>query len=248
MHEMLKNVVESGTASALTLKKSVECAGKTGTTQKNFDRWYIGYTPYCIGGVWYGYEYPKELDSSTSGICVRIWDEIMSRVDKIYSARGERSEIPTSDNIGLFEYCKDSGKLVGEACRRDARGDRSEKGYFVLGTEPSEKCDCHVLVPYDRAEGGVASEWCYAADVEYIGMIKVERSFPIEIYISDAQYVWRELPDDVIPETSPSLPYFNNLLGEDEYCGISYGTTQFNRYCRAHFDYWKWREKIGNSP
>ncbi|MBQ7375626.1 MAG: transglycosylase domain-containing protein [Clostridia bacterium] len=247
MHEMLKNVVESGTASALTLKKIVECAGKTGTTQKNFDRWYIGYTPYCIGGVWYGYEYPKELDSSTSGICVRIWDEIMSRVDKIYSARGERAAIPTSENIGLFEYCKDSGKLVGEACRRDARGDRSEQGYFVLGTEPSEKCDCHVLVPYDRAEGGVASEWCYAADVEYIGMINVERSFPIEIYISDAQYVWRELPDDVLPETSPSLPYFNNLLGEDEYCGISYGTTQFNRYCRAHFDYWKWREKRGNA-
>ena len=248
MHEMLKNVVESGTASALTLKKSVECAGKTGTTQNNFDRWYIGYTPYCIGGVWYGYEYPKELDSSTSGICVRIWDEIMSRVDKIYSARGERSEIPTSENIGLFEYCKDSGKLVGEACRRDARGDRSEQGYFVLGTEPSEKCDCHVLVPYDRSEGGIASEWCYSADVEYIGMIKVERSFPTEVYISDAQYVWRDLPDDVMPETSPSLPYFNNILGEDEYCGISYGTTQFNRYCRAHFDYWKWREKIGNSP
>jgi penicillin-binding protein 1A len=243
MHEMLKNVVKKGTASSLSLKKTVECAGKTGTTQKNFDRWYIGYTPYCIGGVWYGYEYPKELDSSTSGICVRIWDEIMSRVDKIYSARGEFLEIPESENIGLFEYCKDSGKLVGEACRRDARGDRSEQGYFVLGTEPSEKCDCHVLVPYDRAEGGIASEWCYAADVEYVGMIKVERNFPTEIYISDAQYVWRELPDDVMPETSPSLPYFNNLFGEDEYCGISYGATQFNRYCRAHFDYWKWKDK-----
>jgi hypothetical protein len=74
-------------------------------------------------------------------------------------------------------------------------------------------------------------------------MIKVERSFPTEIYISDAQYVWRELPDDVMPETSPSLPYFNNLFGEDEYCGISYGATQFNRYCRAHFDYWKWKDK-----
>jgi penicillin-binding protein 1A len=243
MHEMLKNVVKKGTASSLSLKKTVECAGKTGTTQKNFDRWYIGYTPYCIGGVWYGYEYPKELDSSTSGICVRIWDEIMSRVDKIYSARGEFLEIPESENIGLFEYCKDSGKLVGEACRRDARGDRSEQGYFVLGTEPSEKCDCHVLVPYDRAEGGIASEWCYAADVEYVGMIKVERNFPTKIYISDAQYVWRELPDDVMPETSPSLPYFNNLFGEDEYCGISYGATQFNRYCRAHFDYWKWKDK-----
>jgi penicillin-binding protein 1A len=243
MHEMLKNVVKKGTASSLSLKKTVECAGKTGTTQKNFDRWYIGYTPYCIGGVWYGYEYPKELDSSTSGICVRIWDEIMSRVDKIYSARGEFLEISESENVGLFEYCKDSGKLVGEACRRDARGDRSEQGYFVLGTEPSEKCDCHVLVPYDRAEGGIASEWCYAADVEYVGMIKVERNFPTEIYISDAQYVWRELPDDVMPETSPSLPYFNNLFGEDEYCGISYGATQFNRYCRAHFDYWKWKDK-----
>jgi penicillin-binding protein 1A len=45
MHEMLKNVVKKGTASSLSLKKTVECAGKTGTTQKNFDRWYIGYTP-----------------------------------------------------------------------------------------------------------------------------------------------------------------------------------------------------------
>ena len=243
MHEMLKNVVKNGTASSLTLKEKVECAGKTGTTQKNFDRWYIGYTPYCIGGVWYGYEYPKELDSSTSGICVRIWDEIMSRVDKIYSTRGVSDEIHTSENVGLFEYCRDSGKLVGEACRRDARGDRTEQGYFVIGTEPTEKCDCHVLVPYDKADGGVASEGCYSADVEYIGMIKVERSFPIQIYISDAQYVWRPLPDGVIPETSQSLPFFNNIFGEDEFCGISYGNTQFNRYCRAHFDYWKWKEK-----
>lgn len=248
MHEMLKNVVSSGTASALTLKKNVECAGKTGTTQNNFDRWYIGYTPYCIGGVWYGCEYPKELDGSTSGICVRIWDEIMSRVDKIYSSRGATAEIPRSENIGLFEYCRDSGKLAGEACRRDARGDRTEKGYFVTGSEPSERCDCHVLVPYDRAEGGIASDGCYSADVEYIGMIKVERSFPTQIYVSDAQYVWRELPSGVMPETSPHLPYFNNIFADGEYCGISYGAVQFNRYCRAHFDYWSWKEKKEGDP
>lgn len=248
MHEMLKNVVSSGTASALTLKKNVECAGKTGTTQNNFDRWYIGYTPYCIGGVWYGCEYPKELDGSTSGICVRIWDEIMSRVDKIYSSRGATAEIPRSENIGLFEYCRDSGKLAGEACRRDARGDRTEKGYFVTGSEPSERCDCHVLVPYDRAEGGIASDGCYSADVEYIGMIKVERSFPTQIYVSDAQYVWRELPSGVMPETSPHLPYFNNIFADGEYCGISYGAVQFNRYCRAHFDYWSWKEKREGAP
>ena len=131
--------------------------------------------------------------------------------------------------------------LIGEACLKDPRGDRSESGYFVLGTEPTEICNVHTLVAYDTAEGGIASQECYSADVDYVGLIKVERSFPMQIYVSDAQYVYREIPKTVMPETSPCLPYFNNLLGEGEYCGISRTEQQFNRYCRAHFDYWKWR-------
>lgn len=243
MTELLRNVVKNGTASAITLDTQVACAGKTGTTQNNFDRWFIGYTPYCVGGVWYGYEYPKTLDSSSNGICVKIWDEVMKKVHARYISRGLPRDFEECSEIYEAEYCKDSGKLMSEACRRDPRGDRSAIGYFEKGEEPSEKCDVHVLVPYDKAEGGIASDDCFAADVDYVGLIKVERSFPQQVYVSDAQYVWRELPPNVMPETAPSLAYFNNILDSDEYCGISYGEQQYNRYCRAHFDYEKWRKQ-----
>ena len=78
--------------------------------------------------------------------------------------------------------------------------------------------------------------------VEQIGMIRVDRSFPVQIYVEDAQYVWRELDKNVLPETSPSLPFFNNLL-KNKYCGISNTEWQFNRICRQHFDYNAWLEK-----
>ncbi len=60
MIEMMKGVVDNGTASSL---RSVygfdnELAGKTGTTQNNTDGWFIGYTPVLITGVWVGGDYP----------------------------------------------------------------------------------------------------------------------------------------------------------------------------------------------
>ena len=133
---------------------------------------------------------------------------------------------------------------MSEACRRDPRGSRVEKGYFVRGTEPTEYCTCHRLVAYDTASGGVASEDCPKDAVQFVGMISVERYFPMQIYVTDAQYVYRDL-GDVMPETSPSAPFFQKLLKENEYCGISKSDVQYNRFCRRHFDYVSWREKHG---
>ncbi len=240
MTEMLKNVLKNGTAKGITLKNTVDCAGKTGTTQNTCDRYFVGYTPYLIGGVWYGYEYPKTLGSESNSVCLEIWDDIMTKLHKKYIARGELETFESSDKIESCEYCADSGKIATEACRKDPRGNRIESGYFVEGSEPSEKCDVHVLVKYDTKDGGVASFDCSFTDTEYVGLIRVERSFPMQIYVTDAQYVWRNVEEDVLPETSPQLPFFNNLLGENEFCGISYGSAQYNRYCRAHFDYYEW--------
>ena len=49
MTKLLQNVVENGTGKRLTLKSSVNCAGKTGTTQEDNDRWFCGFTPYYAG-------------------------------------------------------------------------------------------------------------------------------------------------------------------------------------------------------
>jgi len=61
MTEMLKNVVDRGTAASLRTVYGFdnEIAGKTGTTQGNTDGWFIGYTPVLITGVWIGGDHPR---------------------------------------------------------------------------------------------------------------------------------------------------------------------------------------------
>jgi len=89
---------------------------------------------------------------------------------------------------------------------------------------------------------------CPSDSMKYIGLISVERSFPIQIYVTDAQYVWREIGSESLPETAPSLPFFHTVLKKGEYCGISKAEQQYNRLCRAHFNYFAWKEKQeGNS-
>lgn len=240
---MLENVVDNGTASSITLSSSVDCAGKTGTTQNKYDLWYIGYTPYAIGGVWLGYEYPKSLGDYQSNKCIEVWDEVMTLIHEKYTDTGEVKSFEISENIVECEYCVDSGKLMTNACSLDPRGNRSEKGYFVVGTEPTEPCDRHLAVDYDTVSGGVVIGECPSENIVKVGLINVERSFPIQIYVTDAQYTWRDIGPDILPETAQGLPFYNNLLPKDTYCGISRVEAQYNRACREHFNYFEWKKK-----
>ena len=244
---MLQNVVKNGSATDITINEKIDCAGKTGTTQKNYDKWFVGYTPYFIGGVWCGYEYPQTLSNINSNICIKVWDDVMTLLHEKYIKNGNVKEFSISESITEYEYCRDSGMLVTDACKKDARGDRTERGYFALGTEPSKYCTCHRLVAYDKVSGGVAFEDCPIENTEQIGMIVVERNFPMQIYVTDAQYVFRDIGRDTVPETSESLPFFNNLYGENEYSGISNVKIQYNRFCREHFNYFNWKKEQEDS-
>lgn len=240
---MLENVVTNGTASSIKLSSKIECAGKTGTTQNKYDLWYIGYTPYVIGGVWFGYEYPKALNGYQGNKCVDIWDKVMTEIHAKYIGSESVKKFGISENIVECEYCVDSGKLMTNACKIDPRGSRSEKGYFVKGTEPTLPCDCHLAVDYDAVYGGVVIGSCSSDNTVKVGLINVERSFPIQIYVTDAQYTWRDIGLYILPETASGLPFYNNLLPEDSYCGVSRTDIQYNRACREHFNYFEWKKK-----
>lgn len=56
--EMLKGVVQGGTASRLQWRYNLKnpIGGKTGTSQNNSDGWFIGTTPELVTGVWTGCE------------------------------------------------------------------------------------------------------------------------------------------------------------------------------------------------
>ena len=232
---MLENVVSSGTAQAITLDKKVAVAGKTGTTQDNCDKWFIGYTPYFVGGVWCGYEYPEPMDQIEGNPCVEIWDEVMTVLhDKsIYTAKN----FDIGSEIIKVRCCADSGKLLTSACRIDARGNRGVWCYFESGTEPNEYCDCHIAVDYNTKDGGIACEDCSVNDIEKIGMIRVYRDFPTQVYVEDAQYVWRKMSITVPISHDENLPFFSDAIKKGRYCGISRGATQFNSGCRG--EHWE---------
>ena len=227
MTKLLQGVVSDGTSSSITLGRLVECAGKTGTTNKDGDRWFVGYTPDVICGVWCGYEYPEPLEGKN--LCTQIWNRVMHSV--VETCGGKKTFDVPSDVVKV-SYCKDSGKLLTDVCEQDPRGSRMETGWFVKGSEPTEACDCHVLCEIDAEHGGVSHGNCPEESRRNVALLRVVRHFPIQIYVNDAQYVWFGDPKEIEPNPDASSAYFSKQMGK--LCGISPVTRQFNRSCTEH--------------
>lgn len=241
MTKMLYNVVNDpeGTAvGSISLKNSVDVAGKTGTSTADFDRWFVGYTPYYVGGVWVGYDTNIALSAFGANPACIVWDKVMTILHQKYideAANGGEALKTFETAVGVIEaeYCKDSGKLITDACKLDLRGDRTETGWFAYGTEPSEYCDRHVKVEYCNDYNRVASPNC--TNTREVGLVRIEdRSFPYEIEVWDAQYAYRDLPDGVKPGGWYGVSFFVNMLKEGEYCGSSNVVNQANAYCYTH--------------
>ncbi len=63
---MLEGVIKRGTGKKLK-NLNLDLAGKTGTTNKNTDTWFIGYTSNLVIGVYVGFDEPKSLGKYETG-------------------------------------------------------------------------------------------------------------------------------------------------------------------------------------
>lgn len=231
MTRLLQNVVSSGTARSITLDAFVDCAAKTGTTQNDRDKWTIGYTPYYICGVWYGFNNSADVTEMKRNPAVRIWDGLMTEAHRDYIHGGASAEkFPLDDGVVGAIYCVDSGGLMTEVCGCDPRGDRSQYGYFKVGTQPSSRCNIHVPVRYDSVCGGVAEGRCPIENCNYVGLLRVERSFPINIRVADGQYTCRGVSPGEHSH-DPTLPYYSGLYSGGAFSGVSAVERQFNMGC-----------------
>ncbi|MBP3756238.1 MAG: transglycosylase domain-containing protein [Prevotella sp.] len=87
MVEMLKGVVEGGTAGRMRFRYHLECemGAKTGTTNRNSDAWFMGFTPELVSGCWVGGEDRDiHFDSMSMGqgatMALPIWAYYMQKV------------------------------------------------------------------------------------------------------------------------------------------------------------------------
>ena len=84
---LLKGVVDGGTAGRLRYKYNFtgEIGGKTGTTNRNSDAWFMGFTPQLVSGCWVGGEDRDiHFDSMRMGqgatMALPIWAYFMKKV------------------------------------------------------------------------------------------------------------------------------------------------------------------------
>lgn len=89
---------------------SWEIYGKTGSTNNYKDRWFIAGNPYCVGGIWCGYEIARYISGGHHA--VTIWKNIM----KEYLADKPAKTFDTPDSIVQRWYCTETGQFATSAC------------------------------------------------------------------------------------------------------------------------------------
>ena len=88
MTSILEGVIKRGTGKKLR-KLNLELAGKTGTTNKNIDTWFIGFTSNLVIGAYVGHDNPKSLGRNETGskTAMPIFKEFVQNAISNYEAR-----------------------------------------------------------------------------------------------------------------------------------------------------------------
>lgn len=140
MNRLLRNVIigPEGTGRNANIS-GWNVIGKTGTTNDDFDSWFIGVTPYAVGGIWTGYDNPKRIRETSAAI--RIWKHIMTK----YLEDKKNIDFNYDPEVVEAAYCKSSGKLATLGCSNTATG------YYKSSSMP-ESCTGHSRIKITHEE------------------------------------------------------------------------------------------------
>ena len=109
MVNILKGVVDRGTAKKIK-NLNIELGGKTGTTNDNFDAWFIGFTPNVLIGVYVGFDEPATLGKKETGSKAAL--PIFRDIVKQLNLNTDRPFFKVPPSIKLEKIDVNSGKIV----------------------------------------------------------------------------------------------------------------------------------------
>jgi penicillin-binding protein 1A len=132
MRDILRDVVERGTATALRriVPERIPVAGKTGTTNDNTDVWFVGMTPELVTGVWLGFDKPAMIAPGAAGGTLAA--PIAGRV--IAAAYENRTAGAWTPPPGVVAV--DIDRTTGKPADANTPADRKYGEWFLIGTEP----------------------------------------------------------------------------------------------------------------
>mgnify|MGYP000988520767 CR=1 FL=1 len=145
MNSLLQEVVNGGTGYEGRIS-GMHVAGKTGTTNNDQDRYFVGYTPYYSCAVWVGYVHNQRIVASGNP-AASMWQKVMSRVHEGL----EDKDFFSCSGLTYVSVCADSGLLATENCAMDCRGSRVYSALVAADNAPSASCNLHTSPDYTVA-------------------------------------------------------------------------------------------------
>lgn len=156
MNELLKNVVRNGTGTGANFS-GMTIAGKTGSTNSNNDRYFVGYTPYYTAAVWVGYDTPTRIVASGNPAAT-LWKTFMS---KVHANLPNKDFDVSSDGMVSVTVCTQTGLLASAGCP-------SQTVKVASGSAPTLSCDGHIAVTVCADSGMLASDYCPNVTTSYV--------------------------------------------------------------------------------
>lgn len=148
--DILTEPVTGGAGTARRCQISgMDVAAKTGTSNKDIDRWLCGFTNYYTAAVWYGYDDQETVVAGNVSPATLIWAEAMKNIHS--GLESSRFKVPS--NIVSAKICLETGRLASDKCTK------TYTEVFEKGTIP-QSCDGHVGSTICEESGLLSNEYC----------------------------------------------------------------------------------------
>lgn len=209
--DLLTNAVQSGTGTGAQIA-GMTVAGKTGTVQDYKGVYFTGITPYYSASMWIGTDdYKVGLRSGSTGgsYAAPLWKAFMTKALAGKANKAIMDASPASLGLVKVTTCSVTGKLATEACAADTEHPPVTE-WWVEGTQPTEKCDLHVMLNVCADTNKIATDNCPNV---------VQKSFILYKQSS----ILSDAPLSIIQQ------YMPNVVSE----------SQLTDYCTVHTSDWK---------
>ena len=147
----------SGTAKYCAIS-GMDVAAKTGTTDKSYDRWLCGFTPYYAAATWFGYDDSEEVKGFSRNPAGQIWSAVMADIHKNLAG----ASFTKPNGIVEATVCRTTGCLAATGCTD------VYKEIFTSDNMP-EKCEGHGSQELCAESGMIANEYCPTRKVNNYG-------------------------------------------------------------------------------
>lgn len=134
MNRLLQQVTTAPQGTGTTAKfGAMPVAGKTGTSEYDYNQWFIGVTPYYVGACWMGYDTDATIRYASYPPPI-VWKNVMGPIHQNLAV----VDFPTYGDVSVQTYCMETGLLAGEDCANTASGwyDNNNLPEVCDGTHP----------------------------------------------------------------------------------------------------------------